>query len=36
VQEGFFVLFLHHSGMYKFYVRIPDGTFLLRFFAPRG
>jgi hypothetical protein len=35
MQEGFFLLFTHRSGTYKFYVRIADGNFLLWFFAPR-
>jgi hypothetical protein len=35
MQEGFFLLFTHQSGTYKFYVRIADGNFLLWFFAPR-
>jgi hypothetical protein len=35
VQEGFFLLFSHRCGMYKFYIRIADNSFLLCYHAPR-
>jgi hypothetical protein len=35
VQEGFFLLFSHRCGMYKFYIHITDNSFLLRYHAPR-
>jgi hypothetical protein len=35
VQEGFFLLFSHRCGTYKFYICIADISFLLRYHAPR-
>jgi hypothetical protein len=35
VQKGFFLLFSHWYGTYKFYICIADSSFLLRYHAPR-
>jgi hypothetical protein len=35
MQGGFFLLFSHQCGTYKFYICITDINFLLRYHAPR-